>query len=298
MSEPKAFDHLLLGVGAMKAGTTWIFDALHRHPDIHFCREKEIHYFYAQHVNPAILSDKARMRRAKGYLRFDPEISARAILQKRVQWSANWLDGPPNGPVDDAWFNNLFVHRGAAKWIAEFSNLSALLPEAAWADLHARTQKLRVIYTLREPMDRLWSHVRFHLKMQNATEKLAEWSLDELEDHIRNGGDYLEHNNYTAAIARMRAALPPECLHIDVFDRIPNDPRGFIADIEGFMDLAPHNLSDEIVSRVVNPSPPRPMPEGLARRFADDVAQQVTGLKGLGIDVPPSWGTSSRGTGS
>lgn len=286
MADPKTFDHLFLGVGAMKAGTTWIYDALHRHPDIHFCREKEIHYFYARHINPNVLSDRARMRRAKAYLAFDPEISARAVLQKRVQWTANWL----NGPVDDDWFNNLFLHRGAARWIAEFSNLTALLPTQAWADLHARTAKLRVVYTLREPMDRLWSHVRFHLKMQNATEKLNEWSLDELEDHIRTGGDYMEHTNYVAALTRMKDALPPECLRVDFFDRIPADPRGFIADIERFLDLTAHDLPDDIISRVVNPSPPRAMPKGLVERFADDVAMQVEGLKDLGVTVPRSWG--------
>lgn len=289
MTDAKTFDHLLLGVGAMKAGTTWIYDALHRHPDVHFCREKEIHYFYARHINPDILSDKARMRRAKGYLAFDPEVSARPVLQKRVQWTANWLDGPQSGPVDDAWFNALFVHKDQARWIAEFSNLSALLPVEAWADLHARSRKLRVIYTLREPMDRLWSHVRFHLKMQKASAMLDAWSLDELEDHIRNGADYLEHSNYAAALSRMQAALPPECIRVDFFDRIPADPRGFIADIERFLDLPAHDLPDDIVSRVVNPSPPRAMPDGLAERFADDVAIQIEGLKDLGLTPPRSW---------
>lgn len=285
MPEPKTFDHLFLGVGAMKAGTTWIYDALHRHPGIHFCREKEIHYFYARHINANILSDRARMRRARTYLAFDPEVSARPVLQKRVRWTANWLDGP----VDDTWFNNLFLHKGDAQWMAEFSNLHALLPEAAWADLHARTEKLRVIYTLREPMDRLWSHVRFHLKMQNATEKLTEWSLDELENHIRTGGDYLDHSDYAGAVARMQAALPAECLRVDFFDRIPADPLGFIADIERFLGLPAHELPEDIISRVVNPSPPRAMPEGLAERFQDDVARQIAGLTDLGITVPRSW---------
>ena len=286
MSEPKTFDHLLLGIGAMKAGTTWIFDALHRHPDIHFCREKEIHYLYAQHVDASILSDLNRMRRARHYLQFDPNTTAMPVLQKRVAWVADWL----KGPVNDAWFNSLFSHRGAATWVADFSNMGALVPEEGWAAIYARTHKLRVVYTLREPMDRLWSHVRFHLKMQNATEKLEEWTLDELEHHVRHGGDYLKHNDYVAAIQRMRAVLPPECVHIDVFDRIPQEPRAFIADIETFLDIAPHQLPDGIISRVVNPSPPRPIPDGFRQRFADDIAAQMDGLKALGVPVPDSWG--------
>ncbi|QXT39517.1 sulfotransferase [Gymnodinialimonas ceratoperidinii] len=290
MTETATFDHLLLGVGAMKAGTTWMYDALNRHPDIHFCREKEVHYLYARHVNASILSDAARMRRAQGYLRFDPEASALPVLQKRVAWTARWLDGA----VDDTWFKNLYRDRGAARWIADFSNMNALVPEEGWAALHARTRKLRVLYTLRDPLDRLWSHVRFHLKVQGASEKLNVWSLDELERHIRHDVDYLAHNDYVAAIERMRAALPRDCLRIDVFDRIRAEPRAFIADIERFLELPAVDLPDRITSRVVNPSPPRPLPEGLAARFAEDVARQIDGLKSLGVAVPETWGQTFR----
>jgi hypothetical protein len=285
LAKETAYDHLLLGVGAMKAGTTWIYDALQRNPDIHFCREKEIHYFHARYMDPTILSDRARMRRAQKYLSFDPEVSSRPVLQKRVQWTADWLERT----VDDVWFNSLFKHRGDATWAAEFSNLSALLPEEAWADIHARTAKLRVIYTLRNPLDRLWSHVRFHLKMQDRTAQLDAWSLDELEDHIRTGGDYVAHNDYVGAITRMRAALPDDCLRVDVFDRIATAPRAFIADIERFVGAPPHPVPDDLVNRVVNPSPPKAMPDGLAARFAHEIDAQNSALCDLGIAVPDTW---------
>lgn len=283
-SEP-VFDHLLLSVGAMKAGTTWLYDVFNRHPDVHFSHEKEIHYFYAQALRPGLLSDRARMRRAKGYLAFDPEVSAARVLQRRVRWTANWL----NGPVDDAWFNGLFLHKGQARWVADFSNLNALLPAETWREIHARTRKLRVIYTLREPMDRLWSHVRFHLKMQGKSQLLDAFSVDDLFAHIQEG-DYLEHTDYVAAITRMRDGLPEDCFRVDFFDRISGDPRGFVADIEGFVGLNPQTLPDDIVSRVVNPSPPRPLPEGLAERLHPFMQGQRDGLRRLGLTLPESWG--------
>lgn len=285
MADEKTIDHLLLGVGAMKAGTTWIFDALSRHPDIHSCPEKEIHYLYARHVHAGMLSERARIRRSTHYLHFDPETAASQVLQKRVRWVANYLDSP----INDTWFNNLFLDRGDARWVADFSNMTARLPVEAWQDLHARTEKLRVIYTLRAPMDRLWSHVRHQLNMHNRTEELSHWSLDELEDYIRTGGDFLAHSDYAAVIARMQAALPPECVHVDFFDRIPTQARAFIADIERFLDLPPNPLPDDLVARVVNPSPPRALPDGLAERFQDDIAAQITGLGDLGISIPQAW---------
>lgn len=284
MNEKPVFDQVFLSVGAMKAGTTWLYDVMSRHPDVHFSHEKEIHYFYAQALRPGLLSDRARMRRAKGYLAFDPETSHAVTLQHRVRWAANWL----NGPVDDAWFNGLFLYRDAARWIADFSNLNALLPVQSWREIHARTGKLRVLYTLREPMDRLWSHVRFHLRLQGQSEMLDRWSLDELYDHIKQG-DYLEHTDYVAAISRMRAALPSECLHIDFFDRISADPRGFVAEIEDFLGIAPKEVPDQIVSRVVNPSPPRQLPAGLTERLEPFLRTQHEGLRQMGLVLPEAW---------
>lgn len=66
MNEKPVFDQVFLSVGAVKAGTTWLYDVMSRHPDVHFSHEKEIHYFYAQALRPGLLPDRARMRRAKG----------------------------------------------------------------------------------------------------------------------------------------------------------------------------------------------------------------------------------------
>lgn len=283
-SEP-IFDHLFLSVGAMKAGTTWLYDVMNRHPEVHFSHEKEIHFFYAQALRPGLLSDRARMRRAKGYLAFDPEISHAKVLQKRVRWVANWL----NGPADDAWFNGLFLHRRSERWVADFSNLNALVPSDAWRAIHGRTRCLRVLYTLREPIDRLWSHVRFHLKVQGQSHLLETWTVDDIYAHIQEG-DYLEHTDYVSAIHRLRDGLPDECVRIEFFDRIGSDPRGFVADLERFLDIAPQDLPDAIVSRVINPSPPRPLPEGLAERLAPFAAAQRDGLRAMGFTLPQSWG--------
>ena len=38
-------ENLFLSVGAMKAGTTFLFNALSRHPELYFTPEKELHYF-------------------------------------------------------------------------------------------------------------------------------------------------------------------------------------------------------------------------------------------------------------
>lgn len=36
---------LFFCIGAQKAGTTWLYDALRANPQVHFCKNKELHYF-------------------------------------------------------------------------------------------------------------------------------------------------------------------------------------------------------------------------------------------------------------
>jgi hypothetical protein len=226
------------------------------------------------------------MRRAKGYLHFDPEKSMQAPLHRRVRWTANWLAAP----VDDAWFNDLFLNRGAARWICDFSNLNALLSANAWREIHARTGRLRVLYTLRDPIDRIWSHVRFHLKMQGKGDLLDQWSLDDLVAHIETpGSDYLDHTDYVRAITRMQTALPADCLMVDFFDRIGADPRGLVRDVETHLGVTHVDLPGSMIAKVVNPSPPRPMPPGLADRLTPFAEAQIDGLARLGIVAPTAW---------
>ena len=139
-------DRLFIGAGAMKAGTTWAYQVLERHPDIFFSFEKEIHYFYAAHVDRAVLSDRHRMANVRDkYLRIDPERMHASGVRNRLRWAANYLDGP----VDDHWYRSLFLFRRAERFAADFSNLYALLPADVWRRIAARVGELRVLYTMR-----------------------------------------------------------------------------------------------------------------------------------------------------
>ena len=58
-------ERLFLSIGAMKAGTTWLYSILERHPDIHFTPEKEIHFLAHYYLNKKHLTDKHRLHRAR-----------------------------------------------------------------------------------------------------------------------------------------------------------------------------------------------------------------------------------------
>ncbi|MEM9709169.1 MAG: hypothetical protein AAF871_10290, partial [Pseudomonadota bacterium] len=88
-------DNLFIGAGAMKAGTTWLYQILERHPEIYFSFEKEIHYFYASYVDGRVLSEKNRLKNVRDkYLKIDPNKNHALGIRNKLHWAANYLDSP------------------------------------------------------------------------------------------------------------------------------------------------------------------------------------------------------------
>ena len=58
-------EKLFLSIGAMKAGTTWLYSLLERHPQINFTPEKEIHFLAHNYLDKKYLTEDHRRHRAQ-----------------------------------------------------------------------------------------------------------------------------------------------------------------------------------------------------------------------------------------
>ncbi len=285
-SEQGLFGHLFLSAGAMKAGTTWMYSVLERHPELHFTPEKELHYFYHRYVNPKQLCDSRRLALAKErYIdRIDPDVANPDRVRMNLHWVANYL----SRPVDDYWYRNLFLLPPGGRYMCDFSNLHAHLPEEAWRYIHANSSCLRVMYTMRHPVKRLWSHVKFHLQVVGQLELLDSWGPDQMKAFLANPFMW-DNAEYGAALKRMQRALPEECLMPVFYEDMRADPRGFLANVERFLGIPEMTYPDALVSREVNSSAAIPMPDFFPELVADDVARITAELRALGVTPPKSW---------
>ncbi len=283
--DARLVDRLFIGAGAMKAGTTWLYQVLEQHPEIFFSLEKEIHYFYAVHVNPSVLSEEVRLRNVRDkYLRIDPSTSRCDAVRKRLHWAASYL----NGPIDDIWYRNLFIFRHGQRFAADFSNLYALLPANAWAAISRSVGELKVLYTMREPVKRLWSHVKFHLELTGQGEALDLWGPDEFREFVRKPFIW-ENSEYGKALREMHAGLPDGALLVAFHEDIHADERAFLSEVESFLNIDPHRYPERVLNRKVNATRPRPMPDFFAALVEDDVNRIVSELKREGVNPPASW---------
>lgn len=282
----KPFENLFLSAGAMKAGTTWLYRVLERHPELYFTPEKEIHYFYHRFVDSSILSETRRLTEAKNrYLfRFEPQTANIDRIRSNLHWVAEYL----SNPVDDMWYRTLFAGLRRQTYCCDFSNLYALLPAQAWSRIAADTQKLRVLYTMRHPVKRLWSHVKFHLQVTQKTDVLATWGPKDFNKFARQS--FLWNNaEYGVALRNMKAGLPAENLMPIFYEDLHADQRGMLSRIEDFLGIAHFNYPAPLLSGRVNESVSHPMPDFFPGLFEADVDRIIKELAAEGMTAPDSW---------
>jgi hypothetical protein len=278
-NQPK-LDSLLLGIGAMKAGTTWLYRQLEQHPGIVFSREKELHYLAYSDGDQQSLSFNYRLSRMKNALRrgnINPRIKGLADLA----WYFDYLFGKKTR----SWYRRRFGSLSAGQYAADFSNLSATLGATGWGEAVHCTDKLRIIYILRHPLQRIWSQLVFQ---QAATPAgAAAMTAEAIDSNLRS--TVLKHSCYASNLEQLSLQVPAEQQLILIFEEVHADPLRTLRQIEHFLELAPHDYSREKLDRKINASSSPPMPAWLSNEFAEDCNRELERLAHLGIRVPENW---------
>jgi len=293
---------LLLSVGAMKAGTTFMHRIFLRNRGVFFTPEKELHYFahvnglskalqrplildlepaefaYHTHEPGTILSTRYRIHRLASVLRGRyAQISDADELRTIVQWYAErYL----SDPVDENWFDRVF-HGSGDLWAADFSNYNALLDEAGWRSVRAHCDELKVLYFLRDPVERAWSHIRFEQMLSGGRAAIMEGSPEVAEAFIRSPSS--AHGRYADIVSSLRRNLSEDELRIVKFESFLADFPASMREIEDFLGLPPGDYADVNTGHKVNASAGAPMSEAIRDRLAGALAGQIASLREMGF---------------
>ena len=125
-------------------------------------------------------------------------------LREIVKWYADCYLADP---VDEVWFDRVFSKAGD-RWAADFSNYNALLGAAGWQAVRRHAEELRVLYVMRDPVERLWSHMKFELLPIGKREALVRGDMEEVGSFLASASS--AHARYDEIIASLRRNLLPE----------------------------------------------------------------------------------------
>lgn len=205
----------VVGVGVQKAGTSWLHDYLSRQPDIYTSPRKEMHYFDARfapgatrirHLLVRQLKKQAeRMLAAEDFETFSPAF-IEAADRVRMHY-------------DDKGYPDYFASRvGSKRLFGEITPSYCLIGENGFRHMKSLFPSIRVIYIMRDPVDRHLSFLRMTEEGRGQDGYALKNFISSLErGFARQMCDYRSH------LEALRAVFAPEELFIGFYERLFTD---------------------------------------------------------------------------
>lgn len=197
---------------------------------------KEVHFL--DHPPPSLTKRLFGRRRFHALTRTNAKSAALGLLKgtsKFEDFKAAWRFA--YGKRDLDWYSSLFPSRPGLA-CGEICPGYARLPPEMIRTIVQRNPRLKIIYLLRDPIDRAWSSVAMHFRKQGRktiiTEQLGEAERARLVNRIGNS-TFQSHCRYDANISNWLTYLPESQIYFGFFERIEADPAGYLADILRFL---------------------------------------------------------------
>ena len=259
-----------LVIGAQRAGTTWLHRVLRQHPALWLPPVKELHYFDRLDIKRTILSPKERRR----------------VGLKRLASLDPWLINYWFRTRDDDWYASLFRGAQAKGLIAgEITPAYATLGEDMLRRIQRMNDKMKLIFVMRDPVDRAWSAVNNAAKKGAADASTVEKSIE----RARESGA-VARSAYADTIKRLEAVFPASQIHYCFFDDLRDRPKALTADVLSFLGVEPVPATPLHLPHAVNVAAgSRAVPLEFSREMAGDYLSMVQQLCRRFQGPPHKW---------
>jgi len=188
---------------------------------------------------------------------------------------------------------------GVAKIKGEASPSYATLPESAIETLSLLVPKVRLVFLMRDPVSRAWSHVKhfYRHRMGGFSSFLgpidsitdAEWLAHAAHPWIATFDDYL------GCLRRWLRYFPKDQLLVDFYESIADSPQELLARIFEHLGVSPRvDWSRFPISERVLSGHPKRIPAAVKRALAiqfDPIRDQLSAFlrDEFSLEIPPQW---------
>ncbi len=188
-----------VGIGAQKAGTTWLGHNLQLHPQIWMPKIKELHYFNdrkSDSKNPVsrlhgkITGEGNTNRRWRRQVKRRLRDHWNSFSGEELLWDVNYYAGTPG----DRWYASLFGP-GRGKVVGEITPAYSTLEPQVVARVHEMMPHAKILFLMRNPVERTWSQIamRFGRSKKRDVETVTHKELrrNAERERSRSRTDYL-----------------------------------------------------------------------------------------------------------
>ena len=257
MATDKGPDFLV--IGAQRAGTTWLHRVLRQHPSLWLPPVKELHYFDRLETTRTILDPKERRR-----------VGLKQLLSLDPWLVSYWLRAR-----SDEWYARLFRDAKAKGLVAgEITPAYATLDETVLRRIKRLNDNIKLIFVMRDPVERAWSAVNNAAKKGLPTHRALEKSIK----RARESGA-AARSAYADTIRRLEAVFPASQVHYCFFEDLRDRPEALTSDLFSFLGVEPVPPTQVQLPQAVNVAAgSKPIPPEFSRTMARDYLPMVGDL--------------------
>lgn len=285
---------LLLGVGAAKCGTSWLWAYLATLPGVLVSPLKEVHFFNARFPRHRIEDmDVMAMKRLAWHIVQEKDAGERLrtspVFQASVDRVAMMYD-------DDAYFGHfarLCSRTPEARVFCDITPTYSLIGRDGFSAMRdfCATQgaTVKLVYVMRDPIERAWSHVRYYNHLDSRRQAEAIWP-GLLEDPR-----FMGRCDYEDAVTALDATFAPDAVHYVFYEDLFTE--GALSDLCAFLGVAPGPA--DFAGRRNESEVRTQMPETARAAFAERLAPQYAFCRArFGDRVPAAWKKAPAASGS
>ena len=224
-----------LGIGAPRAGTTWLHAKLKQHPEIWLTPVKEVHYFDARQRGDVRgnfyrrhLRKRARRYRSRETYR---DRWREGTLFSELVWDIRFFVPPRT----HRWYQHIF-RPGPGQIAGEITPAYSILKPDVVEEIHGMNPDLRIIYLLRDPVERSWSSAISKLARRRgrSPEKITD---QQLLRHFERKSHVLR-TDYVRTFETWEAIFGRDQIFVGFLDEIHQDPRDLLLRLYRFLGVS------------------------------------------------------------
>lgn len=220
----------VLGLGAQKAGTTWLFSQFDKMENFRAPGQKEMHIFDRIHL-PAlrgkrkVFEKKTIQRIEKGFDAYKDDFAIKRF-HMMCDTEAYY-----------SYFDKLLDADGT--FTADITPTYATLSQEVLREIKeafiARGIDIKVVFLMREPVTRIESAIRMKLRRQNRTHKITDHKIAQLLKKEIGGMFDVSRGAYEETVTNIDAVFDQEDVYYGFYETMFSE--GEIARLCGFFDL-------------------------------------------------------------
>lgn len=197
-----------VGIGVAKAGTTWLAEYFKSHPEVCFSPVKEMHYFDVKFLDHKQQIKQKRIEALNELKQNENHSKWELLLLKQL------IELYAEPKAYHEYFNLL---QAKGRICGEITPEYSLLTAEGFAEMKNFLNNPKIILVLRNPVDRYWSHIRFHKKFFP--------NLDYIRYYMESLKKYkiITYSSYHKIIPLLLSVFDRDDIHIIFYEYLFNE---------------------------------------------------------------------------